>query len=229
MSVIVGAVAGGVRTAVFVIQLIRGKTMAIDGYGTSGRIWRAVRHHDLLGSGVRLKQLAAVCIDAISSRAEAALRDLCAAAQAEIALHGESVVTFVAAGTLDGNAAAGGQVDLMDAGGGSAFIPLHNQCLIVGGGQGYLGIAGDLHKAGLVGAVTVEQQECRACGAGCHRSAGDGDAVVPGDDAEALACGRGDVHRAVADVHIRKGCVMSLGKGDDAIVRIRHGDGAAGD
>ena len=118
---------------------------------------------------------------------------------------------------------------MMDAGGGDGFIPLHNQCLIVGGGQGHLGIVGDLHKAGLVGAVTVYQPECLVCGARCHRSAGDGDAVVPGDDAEAVACGGGDIHRTAADVHIRKGCVMSLGKGGDAIVRIRHGDGAAGD
>ena len=117
----------------------------------------------------------------------------------------------------------------MDAGGGVGFIPLHNQCLIVGGGQGHLGITGDLHKAGLVGAVLVEQPECRACGVGCHFSAGDGDAVVPGNDAEAVACGRVDVHRAAADVHICKGCVMSLGKGSDAIISIRHGDGAAGD
>ena len=117
----------------------------------------------------------------------------------------------------------------MDAGGGVGFIPLHNQCLIVGGGQGHLGIAGDLHKAGLVGAVTVYQPECLVCGARCHRSAGDGDAVVPGDDAEAIACGGGDIHRTAADVHIRKGGVVSLREGNDAVVRIRHGDGAAGD
>ena len=153
------------------------------------------------------------------------LRDLCAAAQAEIALHG---VVCIGTPALNGNAAAGGQVDLMDAGGGVGFIPLHNQCLIVGGGQGHLGIAGDLHKAGLVGAV-ICQPECLACGAGCHRSAGDGDAVVPGDDAEAVARGRGDFHRTAADVHICKGGGVSLREGNDAVISIRHGDGAACD
>ena len=200
----------GAGSAVFVIEGAHAEITAVDLHRAAVRVGVGLLVADLYPVEGAAGEHPAGARFVVPTRN--ALAEVGVGPQLEVRPHGDRLVAGLIA--LRGEAAgAAGEVQGVDAGGGCVIAGVHRIGIV--GGQVHHSAAADADNAVLV--ITRAQIKGDGVGVDRHRTAGDGDAVIPGVDTVAVAVGGGDVHRAAGDADAGKARLVAGIAGDPVI------------
>ena len=200
----------GVGSAVFVIEGAHVEITAVDLHRAAVRVGVGLLVADLYPVEGAAGEHPAGARFVVPTRN--ALAEVGVGPQLEVRPHGDRLVAGLIA--LRGEAAgAAGEIQGVDAGGGCVIAGVHR--IGIFGGQVHHSAAADADNAVLV--ITRAQIKGDGVGVDRHRTAGDGDAVIPGVDTVAAAVGGVDGHRAAGDADAGKARLVGGIAGDPVI------------